>query len=59
MSNIRYEISELDPKEKVNMASVRRIIMNGLRPEYSGFTATVRGWLKYPSLLELENLSAN
>ncbi|RLN24990.1 uncharacterized protein C2845_PM07G16470 [Panicum miliaceum] len=38
---------------------MRRIIINGLRPEYSGFMAEVSGWPIQPSLVELENLLAN
>jgi len=38
---------------------MRRIIINGLRPEYHGFIATIRGWPTQPSLVELENLLAN
>lgn len=38
---------------------MRMMIINGLRPECSGFMATMRGWTKQPSLLELENLLAN
>jgi len=38
---------------------MRRIIINGLRPEYHGFIAAIRGWPTQPSLVELENLLAN
>ena len=38
---------------------MRRLIVNGLRPEYSGFLAAVSGWPTQPSLVELENLLAN
>lgn len=38
---------------------MRRIITRGLRPEYSGLMATIRGWSTQPSLVELESLLAN
>jgi len=38
---------------------MRRIIINGLRPEYHGFIAAIRGCPNQPSLVELENLLAN
>ena len=38
---------------------MKRIIIHGLRPEYNGFIAAVRGWPTQPSLVELENLLAN
>jgi hypothetical protein len=38
---------------------MRRIIINGLKPEYQGFIAAVSGWSTQPSLVELENLLAN
>lgn len=46
-------------KEKVNEARMKRIIIHGLRHEYNGFIAAVRGWPTQPTLVELENLLAN
>ena len=59
VKSICREISELAPDEKVGEARMRRIIINGLRPEYHGFIAAIRGWPTQPSLVELENLLAN
>ena len=59
VKNICREISQLDPEEKISEARMRRIIIHGLRPEYNGFMAAVRGWPTQPSLVELENLLAN
>lgn len=59
VKNFCREISQLDPKEKISEARMRRIIIHGLRPEYNGFMAAVRGWPTQPSLVELENLLAN
>ncbi|ERN04746.1 hypothetical protein AMTR_s00274p00000640 [Amborella trichopoda] len=38
---------------------MRRIVIRGLRPEFGGFIAIVRGWSTQPTLLELENISIN
>ena len=43
LKSICREISELPPDEKVGEARMRRIIINGLRPEYHGFIAAIRG----------------
>jgi len=59
VESICREISELAPDEKVGEARMRRIIINGLRPEYHGFIAAIRGCPTQPSLVELENLLAN
>jgi len=59
VKNICREISQLDPKEKVSEARMRRLIDNGLRPKYSGFMAAVSRWPTQPYLVELENLLAN
>jgi hypothetical protein len=59
VKNICHEISQLDPEVKVSEARMRWIIINGLRPEYSGFMAAISGWPIQPSLVELENLLAN
>ena len=50
------EIAELDPEEKISEQRIRRIITHGLRPEFRGFMAAVRGWSTQPTLLELENM---
>ena len=59
VKSICREISELAPNKKVGEARMRRIIINGLRPEYHGFISAIRGWPTQPSLVELENLLAN
>ncbi|GMI85554.1 hypothetical protein HRI_002224700 [Hibiscus trionum] len=59
VKSIYREISQLAPDEKVSEARMKRIIIHGLRPEYNGFIAAVRGWPTQPSLVELENLLAN
>ncbi|KAL4272543.1 hypothetical protein GQ457_13G024990 [Hibiscus cannabinus] len=59
VKSICREISQLAPEEKVSEARMKRIIIHGLRPEYNGFIAAVRGWPTQPSLVELENLLAN
>ncbi|XP_057518481.1 uncharacterized protein LOC130799401 [Amaranthus tricolor] len=53
------EIAELDPEEKISEQCIRRIIAHGLRHEFNGFMAAIRGWLTQPTLLELENMLAN
>ena len=53
------EIAELDPEEKITEQRMRRIIAHGLRTEFSGFMAAIRGWSTQPTLLELENMLAN
>ncbi|KAM0834069.1 hypothetical protein ACQ4PT_063857 [Festuca glaucescens] len=59
VKNIYHEISQLDPEEKISEARMRMIIIHGLRPEYNGVMAGVRGWPTQPSLVEMENLLAN
>lgn len=59
MKNIFCQISQFDCEGKVREGRMKRIIIYGLRPEYNGFMATVRRWLKQPSLVELKNLLAN
>ncbi|RLM53041.1 hypothetical protein C2845_PMPSC006801 [Panicum miliaceum] len=59
VKSIWREISELAPDEKVGEARMRRIMINGLRLEYSGFIDAMSGWPTQPSLMELENLLAN
>ncbi|XP_028059587.1 uncharacterized protein LOC114263287 [Camellia sinensis] len=48
------EISQLDSESRM-----RRIITQGLRPEYSGLMAAVGGWSTQPSLVALDSLLAN
>ena len=43
VKSICREISHLEPEEKVSDARMKRIIIHGLKPEYNGFIATVRG----------------
>jgi hypothetical protein len=59
VKSICREISQLEPKEKIGEAHMKRIIIHGIRPEYSGFIAVVRGWPNQTSLVELENLLVN
>jgi hypothetical protein len=59
VKNICNEISQLDNESKISETRMRRIIIRGLRPEFSGFMAAVRGWPTQPTLLELENLLIN
>ena len=59
VKSIYREISQLEPKEKISEAYMKRIIIHGLRPEYNGFIAAVRGWPTQPSLVELKNLLTN
>ncbi|GJM85293.1 hypothetical protein PR202_ga01730 [Eleusine coracana subsp. coracana] len=59
VKSICREISQLEPKEKVSEAHMKRIIIHGLRPEYNGFIAAVRRWPTQPSLVELEKLLTN
>ena len=53
------EISELDPVSNISESRMRRIIIHGLRPEYSSFVAAIQGWPFQPSLVELQNLQAD
>ena len=53
------EISELDPVSNISESRMRRIIIHGLRPEYSSFVAAIQGWPVQPSLVELENFLAD
>ncbi|KAK3009164.1 hypothetical protein RJ639_014064 [Escallonia herrerae] len=56
---ICQEISQLDEESRISDARQQRIIIRGLKPEYSGFITTIQGWPSQPSLLELESLLAN
>jgi gag-polypeptide of LTR copia-type len=53
------EIAQIDPGEKISEQRMRRILINGLKPEYNRFIATIQGWSTQPTLLELENMLAN
>ena len=35
---------------------MRRIVIRGLKPEYSSFVTSIQGWAQQPSLEEFENL---
>ena len=59
VKSICSEIAQISPEEKISEPRMRRIIVNGLKPEYSGFMAAVQGWSTPPTLLELENMLAN
>ncbi|GAV86072.1 zf-CCHC domain-containing protein/UBN2 domain-containing protein [Cephalotus follicularis] len=53
------EIFQLDEESKISEARQRRIIIRGLKQEYSGFITAIQGWPTQPSLIELESLLAN
>lgn len=53
------EIAQIDPEEKISEQRMRRILINGLRPEYRGFITAIQDWPTQPTLLELENMLAN
>ena len=53
------KISELDPVSNISESRMRRIIIHGLRPEYSSFVAAIQGRPVQLSLVELENLLAD
>jgi len=38
---------------------MRRLIIKGLNPKYSGLVTATRGWASQPSLVELESILAN
>ena len=50
------EITKLDPKSAIVESRMKRIIINGLRPEYWSFIIAAQGWPTQPSLVEFENL---
>ncbi|KAJ4971777.1 hypothetical protein NE237_004876 [Protea cynaroides] len=56
---ICQEISQLDEESKISEARQRRIIIRGLKQEYSSFIIATQGWPTQPTLLELECLLAN
>ncbi|KAJ4980253.1 hypothetical protein NE237_031090 [Protea cynaroides] len=56
---ICQEISQLDEESKISEARQRRIIIRGLKQEYSSFITATQGWPTQPTLLELESLLAN
>ena len=45
--------------QKIGEDRMRRIILNGMRSEYSAFITAIQGWATQPTLLELENLLAS
>jgi len=57
VKNIFWDISQLDPEEEVNVAQMRRLINNCLRPEYVVFMDAVSGWPTQPSLVELQRVA--
>ncbi|XP_077246140.1 uncharacterized protein LOC143886024 [Tasmannia lanceolata] len=57
--NFCNEISQLDEVSKISESRMPRMIIRGLRPEFTGFITAIRGWPTQPSLLELENLLIN
>ncbi|KAL9686452.1 hypothetical protein QQ045_023912 [Rhodiola kirilowii] len=57
--NLCREIEQVAAEAKFGDHQIRRIIINGLRPEYNSFIAALQGWPKKPSLVELENLLTN
>ena len=44
VKGICYDISQLDEESKITDARKRRIIIQGLKPEYSGFITAIQGW---------------
>ncbi|CAN6708200.1 unnamed protein product [Malus baccata var. baccata] len=59
VKSICREIYELDPSATIVESRIKRIIIHGLRPEYTGFISAVQGWPTQPSLVEFENLLAD
>ncbi|XP_077251124.1 uncharacterized protein LOC143890363 [Tasmannia lanceolata] len=59
VKNLCNEISQLDDESKISESRMRRMIIRGLRPEFTGYITAIRGWPTQPSLLELENLLIN
>ncbi|XP_077252459.1 uncharacterized protein LOC143891833 [Tasmannia lanceolata] len=57
--NLCSEISQLDEESKISESRMRRLIIRGLRLEFSGFITAIRGWPMQPFPLELENLLIN
>ncbi|XP_077251998.1 putative LRR receptor-like serine/threonine-protein kinase RPK1 [Tasmannia lanceolata] len=57
--NLCNEISQLDEESKISESRIRRMIIRGLRAEFSSFITGIRGWPTQPSLLELENILIN
>ncbi|XP_076898465.1 uncharacterized protein LOC143552048 [Bidens hawaiensis] len=53
------EIGDLDPLARIGEARMKRIIVQGLKPEFQSFVAAVQGWPNQPSLAEFENLLAS
>lgn len=59
VKNVCAEISELDSEEKISEARLRRYLIRGLRKEFMPFISSIQGWVKQPSIIELENLLSN
>ncbi|KAL4347792.1 hypothetical protein GQ457_17G001580 [Hibiscus cannabinus] len=59
VKSICAEISELDTKEKISDARLRRFLIRGLKREYIPFVTSIQGWAKQPSVEELESLLSN
>ncbi|KAG7551025.1 Zinc finger CCHC-type [Arabidopsis thaliana x Arabidopsis arenosa] len=59
VKNLCSEINNLNPEESISDARLKRIIIRGLRPEYTPFVTSVQGWATQPSLEEFENLLAS
>ncbi|KAK4414994.1 hypothetical protein Salat_2606500 [Sesamum alatum] len=53
------EISELDPEAPIGETRMKRIIIHGLKQEFTSFVAAVQGWPTQSSLVEFENLLAS
>lgn len=53
------EISQLDPKSRIDEDRMRRIIIHGLKPEYNRFITAIQGWPTQPSHVDLESLLVN
>ncbi|XP_077232242.1 uncharacterized protein LOC143867532 [Tasmannia lanceolata] len=56
VKKICHEISQLDEESRISETRMRRIIIRGLKPEYSGFITAIQGWPTQPTLVELESL---
>ncbi|KAJ7979511.1 Retrovirus-related Pol polyprotein from transposon TNT 1-94 [Quillaja saponaria] len=50
---------QMDVKEPISEARLRRYLIRGLRNEHMSFITSVQGWASQPSVEELENLLAN
>ncbi|KAJ4748220.1 Zinc-binding dehydrogenase family protein [Rhynchospora pubera] len=59
VKNLCREIEQLDANAKIGEDRMRRIIINGMRPEFGAFVTAIQGWQTQPSLLDLESLLAS